>query len=76
MCQDYNPAHMNFPALIEAKRDGLSHTLDEVREIVSEYTAGNIPDYQMSAWLMAVYFQSLEPVETRALTLAMRDSLM
>ena len=65
---------MNFPALIEAKRDGLPHTLDEIRAIVQEYTAGNIPDYQMSAWLMAVYFQSLQPEETRALTLAMRDS--
>lgn len=65
---------MNFPALIEAKRDGLSHTLDEIREIVSAYTSEQIPDYQMSAWLMAAYFQGLEPEETRALTLAMRDS--
>lgn len=65
---------MNFPALIEAKRDGQSHTRDEIREIVQAYTTGDIPDYQMSAWLMAVYFQSLQPEETRALTLAMRDS--
>lgn len=65
---------MNFPAMIEAKRDGNAHTLDEIREIVRAYCAGGIPDYQMSAWLMAVYFQGLQPEETQSLTLAMRDS--
>jgi pyrimidine-nucleoside phosphorylase len=65
---------MNFPALIEAKRDGQAHTIDDIREVVQAYTAEEIPDYQMSAWLMAVYFQGLEPEETRALTIAMRDS--
>lgn len=60
--------------MIEAKRDGGAHTLDEIREIVREYSAGVIPDYEMSAWLMAVYFRGLQPEETQALTLAMRDS--
>lgn len=65
---------MNFPAIIEAKRDGRPHTLDEVRAIVAQFTEGKVPDYQMAAWLMAVYFNGLEPEETESLTLAMRDS--
>ncbi len=44
------------------------------KDIVREFTAGKIPDYQMAAFLMAVYFRGLDADETRALTLAMRDS--
>ena len=65
---------MNFLSLIEAKRDG--HTLEaaQIKEIIAAYTAGHILDYQMAAFLMAVYFRGLSRTETRALTLAMRDS--
>ena len=65
---------MNFLALLEAKRDGLSHAPAEIDRIIGALVAGEIPDYQLSAWLMAVYFRGLSPDETRALTLAMRDS--
>ncbi len=65
---------MNFLSLIEAKRDGKTLTPEEIRKLVVEFTAGKIPDYQMAAMLMAIYFRGLNPVETRALTLAMRDS--
>src|SRR5438552_1308398 len=65
---------MNFLALIEAKRDGQILSTPQIKEIVSAYTSGQIPDYQMAAFLMAVYFRGLDPSETSALTLAMRDS--
>src|SRR5204863_7360036 len=45
-----------------------------VRDIVGAFTKGEIPDYQMAAFLMAVYFRGLDTQETSALTLAMRDS--
>jgi pyrimidine-nucleoside phosphorylase len=65
---------VNFLSLIEAKRDG--HSLDPVqlKESISAYTTGRVPDYQMAAFLMAVYFQGLNDVETGALMRAMRDS--
>ncbi len=65
---------MNFLPLIEAKREGKTLTAEQTREYVHEFTAGEIPDYQMSAMLMAIYFRGLNTEETTALTLAMRDS--
>jgi pyrimidine-nucleoside phosphorylase len=65
---------MHFLSFIEAKRDGRALTASQIQELVTAYTAGKIPDYQMAAFLMAVYFQGLDAPETRALTLAMRDS--
>src|ERR1041385_7365551 len=65
---------MNFLSLIEAKRDGRELEARQIHEIISHYVTGKIPDYQMAAWLMAVYFRGLTVPETRALTLAMRDS--
>jgi pyrimidine-nucleoside phosphorylase len=65
---------MNFLALIEAKRDGETLTGRQIREWIAASTAGEIPDYQSSALLMAIYFRGMTPTETRALTLAMRDS--
>jgi pyrimidine-nucleoside phosphorylase len=65
---------MNFLSLIEAKRDGKALEAGQIKEIISAYVAGKIPDYQMAAWLMAVYFSGLTTQETSALTLAMRDS--
>ncbi len=65
---------MNFLALLEAKRDGQTHAAAEIEAIVGAICAAEIPDYQISAWLMAIYFRGLDADETRALTLAMRDS--
>ncbi len=65
---------MNFLPLIEAKREGQSLTPEQIQEFIREFTAGKIPDYQMAAMLMAIYFRGLNTAETTALTLAMRDS--
>ena len=65
---------MNFLSLIECKRDGKILTGAQLSEIVSSYARGQIPDYQMAAFLMAIYFRGLNTAETTALTLAMRDS--
>ena len=65
---------MNFLALIESKREGQILSPSQIQEFIREFTAGKIPDYQMAAMLMAVYFRGLNTAETTALTLAMRDS--
>ncbi len=65
---------MNLLPLIEAKRDGQPLSADQLREIVAAVTSGEIPDYQLAAFLVAVFFRGLSTEETRYLTLAMRDS--
>ncbi len=65
---------MNFLSLLEQKRDGATLTDAQLQSIVAAAVAGEIPDYQLGAWLMAIYFRGLDANETRALTLAMRDS--
>ena len=65
---------MNFLPIIETKRDGGELSPERIRELVATYTAGEIPDYQMSAFLMTIFFRGMSPAETRALTLSMRDS--
>jgi pyrimidine-nucleoside phosphorylase len=65
---------MNFLSLIEAKREGKTLAPNQIQEFIREFTAGKIPDYQMAAMLMAIYFRGLDTAETTALTLAMRDS--
>ncbi len=65
---------MNFLSLIEAKRSGQTLTREQIQSFIREFTAGKIPDYQMAAMLMAVFFRGLNTAETTALTLAMRDS--
>src|SRR2546428_10747686 len=57
--------------LIERKRDGGALTPEEWSALVAAYTAGHVPDYQMAALLMAVYFRGLERPELAALTDAM-----
>jgi pyrimidine-nucleoside phosphorylase len=57
--------------LIERKRDGGELSAEQIRELVLGYTRGEIPEYQMSAFLMAVYFRGLSGEETFALTDAM-----
>jgi pyrimidine-nucleoside phosphorylase len=65
---------MVIPALIEHKRDGGALTPEQWSGLIRAYTAGQVPDYQMSALLMAVYFRGLEPGELAALTDVMVDS--
>lgn len=60
--------------LIKKKRRGEAHTKDEVHFLIKGYTDGSIPDYQMSAWLMAVCFKPLSSQETSWLTEAMMRS--
>jgi pyrimidine-nucleoside phosphorylase len=72
--EDGQEANVNFLSLIESKREGQMLAPAKIQDLVREFTAGTIPDYQMAALLMAVYFRGLDADETRALTLAMRDS--
>lgn len=65
---------MNMYDLIQKKRDGFTLTTEEIKYVVSAYTKGEIKDYQMSAFLMAVYFQKMNKQETVDLTLAMASS--
>lgn len=65
---------MNTVDIITKKRNGETLTDDEIRYIVMGYTDGDIPDYQMAAFLMAVYFRNMNRKETIALTQIMKLS--
>ena len=65
---------MNTVDVITRKRDGSALNAEEIRYMVDGYTAGDIPDYQMSAFLMAVYFQGMNEEETILLTKYMKKS--
>ena len=65
---------MRMYDLIMKKRNGESLTTDEITFMIDGYTAGRIPDYQMSAMMMAIYFRKMTEEETLALTLAMQKS--
>ncbi len=60
--------------LIARKRDGGALDAGAIRWLITEFTRGAVADYQMSAFAMAVVWRGMEPAETLALTLAMRDS--
>ncbi len=60
--------------IIKKKRDGGTLTKEEIDFFIASFVKGEIPDYQASAFLMAVYFRSMNKEETTALTLAIRDS--
>jgi pyrimidine-nucleoside phosphorylase len=60
--------------LIRKKRDSGEHTREEIEFLVSGYTRGGIPDYQMSAWLMAAWIRGLSRPELAALTEVMLRS--
>ena len=57
--------------LIERKRNGEELPAAEIAELVLAYARGEVPEYQMAAWCMAVYFRGLTSAETFALTDAM-----
>jgi pyrimidine-nucleoside phosphorylase len=65
---------MHVPSLIAKKRDGNELTREEIQFLVGGFTRGEIPDYQMAALAMAIYFRKMQFNETVALTEAMRDS--
>lgn len=60
--------------IIESKKRGRALTEEEIDFVVAGYTQGNIPDYQVSALLMAIYFQGMNLEETAKLTMAMAQS--
>jgi pyrimidine-nucleoside phosphorylase len=65
---------VNCLALIETKRDGQALSEHQISSVISAYTRGEIPDYQMAALLMAILLRGMDAAETRALTIALRDS--
>ncbi|MEM9281136.1 MAG: thymidine phosphorylase [Verrucomicrobiota bacterium] len=65
---------MHVPSIIEKKRDGKELSEEEIRFVISAYTAEEMPDYQMSALAMAIYLKGMNADETTALTRAMLDS--
>ncbi len=65
---------MNIISIIENKRDGGKLTDEEIRFFVNGYTEGSIPDYQVSALLMAMFIRDLDTDETVSLTKAMKES--
>jgi len=65
---------MQAVELIRKKRDGATLSQEEIAWFVTEYTRGNIPDYQASAWLMAIFWRGMNSRETTDLTMAMMQS--
>ncbi|TDQ41604.1 thymidine phosphorylase [Aureibacillus halotolerans] len=65
---------MRMTDVIERKRDGKALTGEEIKALVKGYTEDSIPDYQMSAFLMAVYYEGMSDEEVAALTDAMATS--
>ncbi|WP_400163858.1 pyrimidine-nucleoside phosphorylase [Brevibacillus sp. TJ4] len=65
---------MRMVDLIAKKRDGGELSTAEIQFLVNGYTDGSIPDYQMSAWAMAVFFRGMTARETADLTMAMAGS--
>ncbi len=65
---------MNMYDLIMKKKKGCELTNEEIRYMIEGYTKEDIPDYQMSAMMMAICFQGMTPEETKNLTIAMAES--
>ncbi|ABV33554.1 MULTISPECIES: thymidine phosphorylase [Pseudothermotoga] len=65
---------MRMYDIIKKKRDGYELTSDEIDFVIKGYVNGKIPDYQMAAFLMAVYFQKMSERETYDLTISMANS--
>ena len=65
---------MRMYDLIEKKKKGGVLSKNEIRWMIDGFTNGELPDYQMSAMMMAICFRGLSARETLDLTVAMRDS--
>ncbi|MBL9129584.1 MAG: thymidine phosphorylase [Verrucomicrobiaceae bacterium] len=65
---------MHLPTLIARKRDGAELTREEIHHVITAFTSGDMPDYQMSALAMAIFFRGMTAEETAALTEAMLHS--
>ena len=65
---------MNVYELIKKKRDGFELSREEIDFLINGFVNGRIPDYQMTAFLMAVYFRSMSTRESCDLTMAMVES--
>src|SRR5205809_2495423 len=65
---------MQAVELIRKKRDGHTLSTEEINWFIAEYMREQIPDYQMSSWLMAVYWRGMDARETSDLTMAMAHS--
>ena len=65
---------MRMLDIIDAKRNKITLSDEQIRFVVESYTTGDIPDYQMSALLMAIWFNGMTAEETRELTMAMLHS--
>jgi pyrimidine-nucleoside phosphorylase len=64
---------VNVVEIIAKKRDGEALSSQEIRRMIADYVAGRIPDYQMSALLMSIFFRGMNREEILALTRAMID---
>ena len=65
---------MDFGAIIATRRDGKKHRREDIEALAPGAADGSIPDYQLSAWLMAAYLNPLDDDETAWLTQALADS--
>ena len=65
---------MRIYDLIAKKRDGGTHTREELEAIVNGFVSGEVADYQMAAWMMAVYLRGMTNAETAELTDVMAHS--
>jgi len=65
---------MNIVDIIRKKRDGSSLSTEEITYLIKAISSGTVPDYQVSAWAMAVYFQGMDARETSDLALSMAYS--
>lgn len=65
---------MTIPEIIEVKRNGNQHTRPELEQLILGYVNKTVPDYQISAWLMAVFLRGMTAEETTILTQVMAAS--
>jgi pyrimidine-nucleoside phosphorylase/thymidine phosphorylase len=65
---------MTVPEIIEKKREGGAHSRAELEALILGFVAGRVPDYQVAAWLMAVFLRGMTAEETALLTQVMAES--